>query len=171
MPIVILILGALGSAIWWWVRSNPRDAFHAAQDVATTIKNAPRKLAFRRQVNAHPVEGIDDYRIAICAIAQAFIELDDLPTLELRKRLNVLLRSKLRCGEAEAEEMEVLGRWLHTQCNGPRSAIPRLSRKLYKIDGDASWNLLRDILMELVETDLSTKQVDAIDDIRVAFRK
>lgn len=171
MPILILILGAVGGAIWWWVRSNPREALDVAQDAATTLKNAPRRLAFRRQTNAHPVEGIDDARIAVCAIAQAFIELDDLPTQEQRKRLHVLLRSKLRCDEAELDEMEVLGRWLHTQCNGPKPAITRLARRLKKIDGDASWDLLRDVLMGLVEGELSSGQTDAIEDLRVAFRK
>ena len=171
MPIILLVLTAIGGAIWWWARNNPRDAIHAAQDVATTLKNAPRKLAFRRQMNAHPVEGIDDARIAICAIAQAFIELDDLPTKDQRQRLNLMLRTKLRCDDSEAEEMEVLGRWLLTQCNGAKPAIPRLSRRLNKIEGDASWDLLQDILAELVEDNLSQGQTDAIEDIRLAFRK
>lgn len=171
MPIIILILSAVGGAIWWWVRSNPREALHTAQDAVTTIRNAPRKLAFRRQSKAHPVEGIDDPRIALCAIAQAFIELDDLPTLDQRKRLHVLLRSRLRCDEAEAEEMEVLGRWLQAQCNGPEAAIGRLGKRLYKIDGDASWDVLRDILMDLVENELSAGQTAAIEDLRVALRQ
>ena len=82
MPILILILSVVGRALWFWVRNNPGDAFHAAQDAATVLKNAPRKLAFRKQTNARPVEGIDDPCIAICAIAQSFIELDNLPSQE-----------------------------------------------------------------------------------------
>ena len=73
MPFIIMILGAIGGAIWWWVRSNPREALHVAEDAATTIKNAPRRLAFRKQTNAHPVECVDDPRSAIGAIAQAFM--------------------------------------------------------------------------------------------------
>lgn len=171
MPIIMLILGAAGAAIWWWVRNNPRDALHVAQDAATTIRNAPRRLAFRRQTNAHPVEGIDDPRIAICAIGQSFIELDDLPTQELRQKLHLLVRTKLRADEEEAEEMEVLGRWLMTQCNDAEQAIPRLGKRMFKIDGDASWDLLQDILGELVTGELSPKQVSAIEDLRVAFKK
>ncbi len=171
MPIIILILSAVGGALWFWVRSNPRDAYFVAKDAATTLKNAPRRLAFRRQSNAHPVEGIDDPRIAVCAIAQAFIELDDLPTQEQRQKLHIALRSQLRCDEAEAEEMQVLGRWLLTQCNGPASAIQRLAKKLRKIDGDNSWDTLRDILMGLVENELSSRQTNAIEDLRIVFRK
>lgn len=170
MPILILVLTAIGGAIWWWVRSNPRDALHVADDVVTTVRNAPRKIAFRRQTKEHPVEGIDDPRIALCGIAQAFIELDDLPTKDQRQRLHVLLRSKLGASEDEAEEMEVLGRWLITQCDGATPAVSRLGRRLYKIDGDASWDLLQEVLMDLVAGDLSEAQAGAVEDLRHALR-
>ena len=171
MPILILILSVVGGALWFWVRNNPRDAFHAAQDAATVLKNAPRKLAFRKQTNAHPVEGIDDPRIAICAIAQSFIELDNLPTQEQRQRLHVNLRAKLRCSEDEAKEMEVLERWLVTQCKGPEQAITRLGRGLFKIDADASWDTLQEFLGALIEGDLSSVQIDAIAELKRAMRK
>lgn len=171
MPILIALLTAVGAAIWWWVRHNPREAIDLAADAATTLKNAPRKIAFRRQTNAHPVEGIDDHRIALCAIAQAFIELDELPTREQRDRLHVLLRSTLRCSSQEAQEMEVLGRWLIPQCGGAEAAVTRLGRRLYKLDGDASWDLLQGILSDLVSGNLSQAQIGAIDDLKRALRK
>lgn len=170
MPIILLVLSAVGGAIWWWVRSNPDKAVYAAQDAVTVARNAPRKLAFRKQLNAHPVEGIDDARIAICALAQAFIELDDLPTKEQRERLHFLVRTKLRTTEEEAEEMEVLGRWLIGQCNDPTAAVTRLARRLNVIDGTASWDLLQDVLMELVSGDLSQGQASAIADMKRALR-
>lgn len=169
MPIMILILSVLGGALWYWVRNNPRDAIHAAQDAATMIKNAPRKLAFRKQMNAHPVEGIDDPRIAICAIGQCFIELDELPTLEQRKRTHVTLRTVLRC--TEAEEMQVLGRWMMTQCNGPVQAITRLGRRLFKIDGGASWDTHQEFLGAVIEGDLSPAQVDANSELKRAMHQ
>lgn len=170
MPIIMLILSAIGGVIWWWIRNNPREAINTAQDVATTIKNAPRKLAFRSVANAHPVEGIDDERIAICAIAQSFIELDDLPTAELRQQLHTLLRTKLRCSEEDAQEMEILGRWLMTQCNGPGDAVPRLGRRLRKIDTGQAWELLQELLMPLAGDNLSRSQIGAIEDLKVALR-
>ncbi|MEP4196650.1 MAG: hypothetical protein ABJL99_13555 [Aliishimia sp.] len=171
MPILILILSAIGGAIWWWAKQNPRDAIDTAQDVVTTIRNAPRRLAFRQQTKGHPVEGIDDSRIAVGAIAQAFLELDGLPTQEQRQTLFAALRTKLRCTEEEAREIETLGRWLIDQCNGPSQAISRLARRLYKIDGDSSWEVLQDILSSLVTGELPQSQIDEIDDIRLALRK
>ena len=170
MPILILILTAVGGAIWFWIRSNPREAIDVAADAATTLRNAPRRLAFRKQTTAHPVEGIDDPRIAICAIGQAFIELDTLPTSEQRQQLHDTVVSTLRCAPQEAEEMEILGRWLMTQCNGAESAVPRLARRLYKIDGSASYPTVQDVLAQLVQGELSSKQVSAIEDIKSALR-
>ena len=139
MPIVNLILSAIGGAIWFWVRNNPREAFDTAKDVATTVRNAPRRLAFRRQTKGHPVEGIDDDRIAIGTIAQAFIELDDLPTKEQRDKVFFALRSKLRCSDEEAQEIQTLSRWLIDQCNGPQQALSRTARLARRAVVGARW--------------------------------
>jgi hypothetical protein len=171
MPIIVLILSALGGAIWFWVRSNPREAIDVAGDVVTTLRNAPRRLAFRRQTKGHPVDGIDDVRIAIGSIAQAFIELDDLPTKDQRQLLHAMLLSKLNCSEDQAQEIEVLGRWLIDQCNGASQSISRLSRRLYKIDNDSSWDVIQNILTSLVDGELSDRQIDAINDIRIALHR
>ena len=170
MPVILAILAAIGGAIWWWVRNNPREAIDTAADLITTAANAPRRLKFRRQTNAHPVEGVDDPRIAICAIAQSFIELDGLPTAEQRKRLNLLLRSKLRSTPEEAEEMDALGRWLMTQCGGPTEAVTRLGRRLYKLDSERGYGHLEHILPELVQERPSDKQVEAIDTLKRIFK-
>ena len=169
MPFIILILTALGGALYWWARQNPGDAINVAQDAVTVARNAPRKLAFRRQHAAHPVEGIDDPHITICALAQAFLELDDLPTLDQRRKLTMLLRSQMRRSAQEAEELEVLGRWLVGQCQTPDAAVSRLARRLFKIDGDASWDLLQNVLTSLVSDQLSAAQIDAITNIKRAL--
>lgn len=171
MHIVILALTAIGGAIWWWARANPREAIDTAADLVTTARNAPRKLAFRKQTNAHPVEGIDDPRIAITAIAQAFIELDALPTQEQRDALTGVMATQLDCTNDEITEMEVLGRWLVTQCQGAKLAVPRIARRLKKIDDGQSWNRLQSVLGELVQDTLSSSQESAIEDLKLAFRR
>lgn len=166
MPVLLALLAAIGGAIWWYIRTNPREAIDTAADLAATVANAPRRLAFRKQTKAHPVEGIDDERIAICAIAQAFIELDALPTKDQRDQLHILVRTKLRTSEEDAQEMAILGRWLMSQCNGPTEAVTRLGRRLKKIDTGQSWELLQEMLLPLVAGDLSDGQTDAIADLK-----
>ncbi len=176
MHILIAIIGAAASALYWYSRmrsgvGSAREMADDAADVVQTVLNAPRRIAFRRQTGAHPVEGIDDPRVAVAAIAQAVLELADLPTKEDRDRLTVLIRKELSAGAEEAEEMQVLGRWLTGQCGGADRAVRRISKKLYKMDGRAHQEVLFNILLGLAGPDgLDAAQHGALEDIRIALR-
>lgn len=171
MPIIITILGALAAVYFFMLRARnakdmAQDVLSTADDVLTTVLNAPRRIRFRRQTNQHPVEGVNDPRLAVAALAEAFIELDDLPTAEQRKMLLVQLRSVLRADQVEAEEMAVLGRWLVAQCNGASEAVTRIGRRLYKLDQGQSIEQLTEILRNITgEQGLSDRQREALEDI------
>jgi len=171
MPIIMLVLAAVGGAIWFWIRNNPREALDVAQDAATTLKNAPRRMSFRRATNQHPVEGIDDPLVLVGVIAQCFVSLDDTPTKDQYDLLHVQLRTHLRCSEEDAQEMQVFGRWIADQSGGPETAVPRLSRRLRKVDGNASWALLQGLLGDVVSGALSTRQTEAIADLAREFNR
>ena len=171
MPFLIALLGIIAAAYFWANRAN--NARHMAGDVmdmANDVRAAARRFGFKRQTNIHPVESIDDPRLAIAAIGAAFIELDDLLTAEQRQRITVQLRSKLRVDATEAEEMEVLGRWFISECGGAEPAIARLSHKLYKIGGAEQMEPLMAVLKETVTDTLSDRQRDALEDITRAMR-
>ena len=170
MPFILALLGIIGAAYFWAQRaSNARNVVGDVADMANDVRLAARRFGFSRKMNVHPVESIEDPRLAIAAIATSFIELDDLPTADQRQLLTVQLRSKLRADAAEAEEMEVLGRWFMSECGGAEPAIARLSRKLYKIGGAEQMEPLMDILKASV-TSLSDRQREALEDITRAMR-
>lgn len=166
MAIIIAILTALGGALFFWARRNPGDAINAASDAVTMARNAPRRMAFRRQTREHPVEGIDDPVLAISTIAMGFIELDDRPLKDDLMRLTVALRKIWRMTEEEAEEMTSLSRWLVGQCGGGHEAVDRTARRLYKLDDGASWPQLETILNSLGSPELSPTQHDTIEALR-----
>jgi len=171
MPFLIALVGIIGAVYYWTNRArNARDVAGEVMDMANDVRLAARRFGFKRQSNLHPVESIEDPRLAIASIATCFIELDGLPTEEDRKRLTIQLRSRLRADADEAQEMEVLGRWFMTECGGADPAISRLSRKLYKLGGAEQMEPLIDILKQAVVSDLSDKQRDALDDIQRAMR-
>lgn len=171
MPFLIALVGIIGAVYYWSNRArNARDVAGEVMDMANDVRLAARRFGFKRQSNLHPVESIEDPRLAIASIATCFIELDGLPTEEDRKRLSIQLRSRLRADADEAQEMEVLGRWFMAECGGADPAISRLSRKLYKLGGAEQMEPLIDILKRAVVSDLSDKQRDALDDIQRAMR-
>ncbi|MGJ8611516.1 MAG: hypothetical protein ACSHWY_10490 [Octadecabacter sp.] len=170
MPFILALIGIIGAAYYWANRAqNARHIVGDVADMANDVRLAARRFGFSRKMNVHPVESIEDPRLAIAAIGAAFIELDDLPTVEQRQRLSLQLRSKLRADAAEAEEMEVLGRWFMAECGGAEPAVARLSRKLYKLGGAEQMEPLMEILKGSV-TSLSDKQRDALEDITRAMR-
>ena len=171
MPFLIALIGIIGAAYYWTNRArNAQNVAGEVLDMANDVRLAARRFGFRRKTNLHPVECIEDPRLAIATIATAFIELDDLPTAEDRARLHLQLRSKLRADAKEAEEMEVLGRWFMAECGGAEPAIARLSRKLYKLGGSEQMRPLIEILKASIIGELSNKQRDALDDIQRAMR-
>ncbi|MCF2870244.1 hypothetical protein L0664_04120 [Octadecabacter sp. G9-8] len=152
MPVLIARLGIIGAAYFWAQRArNARHMIGDVGDMANDVRLAARRFGFSRKMNVHPVESIEDSRLAVASIATAFIELDDLPT-------------------AEAEEMEVLGRWFMSECGGAEPAIARLSRKLYKLGGAEQMEPLLAVLKGAVKDNLSARQRDALDDITRAMR-
>lgn len=172
MPFLVALLGIAAAAYFWANRArNAKNVAMDVADMANDVRLAARRFGFTRRANIHPGESVDDPRLAMATIATAFIELDDLPTQEQRRLLNVQLRSKLRLDAEEAQEMEVLGRWLMTECGGPEPAIARMSRKLFKLEGVAQAEPLMDILKQLVaDNGLSDRQRSALEDIQRAFR-
>lgn len=176
MPVIIAILGALAAVYFFMIRARnakdmAQDVLSTADDVLTTVLNAPRRIRFRRATNQHPVEGIEDPRLGIAALASAFVELDDLPTADQRQMLLIQIRSALRADEVEAEEMAVLGRWLVGQCKGPEEAVTRISKKLKKLDDGTAIETLSGILKAVAgENGLSDSQREALTAIAREFR-
>ncbi|KPP92030.1 MAG: hypothetical protein HLUCCA08_06845 [Rhodobacteraceae bacterium HLUCCA08] len=174
MPVILGLLALAAGVVFWMMRAQ--GAANTARDVADMaqdVRLAARRFGFRRRADIHPAESIEDPKLAVAGIAVAFAELDDLPTAEDRARLHVALRAVLRMSDADAQEMEVLGRWLMTQCGGPDATIARLSRKLFRLDGGGHADALDDILTRITDAAgkaPSRRQAEALEDIARALR-
>ena len=174
MPFLIALLGIAAAAYFWMNRA--RDAAHMAgslADGAVDLRNAARRFGFRRRANVHPVESIEDPRIAVAALACGFIQLSDLPTREEREATETALGDALTLTRAESEEMMVLGQWLVGQCGGPLPAITRIARKLQKLSGAEHAAPLMAAIQAGVGAGagaLNDTQRDALEDIKRNLR-
>ncbi len=171
MPFVIAIIGIIAAAYFWAQRArNAAEIAKAVAEVPGDIKAAARRFGFRRRMNVHPVESVDDPKLAIAGIANSFFELGALPTEEQRRMLALQVRSVLELSEAEAEELLVLGRWLASESGGPEAGILRLSRRLNRIAGVDGFQELMELLKNLLKDDWSDAQIAALNDVKRAFR-
>jgi hypothetical protein len=174
MHIILALVGlAVAGLIWFNRAQRAADVATDLIDVAGALKNAPRRFGFRRRANQHPVEGIEDPKLAIGALAQAFLELDDLPTTEARTKTDHALRKHLAIAGETAQELTVLGRWLVEECQGPVSAFPRLARKLKAIDGADHFDDLMAVLTDITQATGGTpsaRQTDALTELARIFR-
>mgnify|MGYP007010885692 CR=1 FL=1 len=172
MPVIIAILGAATAFYFLVIRARNGAAIATEMlDMASDVRAAARRFGFKRRTNLHPVESIDDPKLAVSAIALAFLELNDLPTQDQRNAMIVQTQSTLGVSKSDADELMVLGRWLMNECGGADPAISRISRKLQRIDGANSFDALMSLIKSVLPADgLNDKQRDALDDIKRAFR-
>lgn len=169
MPLLIAVLTALGGAMFWiWRMRMAAQATHELAGLAGEALAAARRLGFRRRHNAHPVESIEDPDLAIAATGLAFLELAALPTAEQHTRLQAAIARHCDRPAAEALEMMTVGRWLITESQGPQHAIPRLTKRLHKLDPAAGQTLLA--VLGAVSDNLSQRQREALEEIGHALR-
>lgn len=174
MPIILAILAIAGAVIFWMSRA--RNAAHAASDVvdmAETVLGAARRFGFRRKANQHPVDSIEDPKVAIGGLATAFLELSGLPTTEEKQALTIGLQSTLNLNRADAEELVILGHWFVNCCNGAQPAITRLAKKLSKISGPEGLTQSLEVIQKIAEAGggvISPNQGEALDEIKRVFR-
>lgn len=175
MPAILALLGLITVAFIWVSRMRNAAAMtHEIADVAQDVLSAARRMGFRRKLNTHPVDSIEEPNLAIGAIGIAFMELGGLPTVEQQNALLKSLQSRSGQSLKEAEETLILGRWLVTEANGPQAAISRLARRLAKIDRPNALDPLMAVLTDVATGNrggqVSDRQRDALAEIARAFK-
>jgi len=166
MPVIIAILAILGGAYFWLIRTRMgTEAARELSDVASDVMAAARRFGFRRHLNEHPADSLEDPNVATAGAGLAFLELAALPTAETRDALIVSLQHHLGTSESAARESLILGRWLLNECGGPQPALDRFARRLMRMRGAA---VLGNVAAEA--GGLNDRQRDALDVIARHFK-
>jgi hypothetical protein len=173
MPFLIALLGAIAAAYVWYARArNAAEMTQELANVASDVMSAARRFGFRRKQNLHPVESLDDTNVAIGALGVAYLELDGLPTAEQRGTLVRAMQTHCYLDHPGAEEALILGRWLVSESQGPQMAVPRLARRLAKLDRQHSFEPLMAVLRDVAAAKggaTNDRQREALEDIARAF--
>ena len=171
MHFILGILGLAVAAYFLVIRARRgAEITHEVLEVADDIRAAARRWGIRRKYNTHPVDDVDDPRVALAAIGSAFIALDDLPTADIRNRLQASLARAFDLPASDAQELVVLGQWLVENSGGPSQSIGRITRRLIKISENNQFGPLTTLLGDTSGESLSARQKDALDEIKRAYR-
>ncbi len=172
MHILLGILAAAGAVYFFLIRA--RTAVDVADDIADmtqTALGAARRFGFRRRANQHPVESIEDPKLAAAGLATAFLHLGGLPTADGQSSLLQGLQSGLDVSMKDAEELAALGQFFVQACQGPDAAVPRIARKLNKLGGtEALMPAMAAIKVIAGDGDMTVQQTEALDEIKRVFR-
>lgn len=174
MPYILGLLALVGAAYVWIIRM--RMAAEATQElagVAADVLAAAKRLGFRRKLNLHPVESLDEPDVAIAGAGIAFLELGGLPSAEQQDALLRSLQIHLGQSHEKAKESVILGRWLVTESGGAEPGLTRLTRRLYKMKGMDSFTPLMAVLKDVAASGrdgLAQRQSDAIAEIGRLYR-
>ncbi|MGL6210368.1 MAG: hypothetical protein ACRC14_11135 [Paracoccaceae bacterium] len=174
MPYILGVLALAGVAYMWVIRMrNAAEMTHELANVASDVMAAARRLGFRRRLNSHPVDGLEDANVAIAGAGIAFLELGGLPTAEQQNGLTIALQSHLAESHDLAKEQMILGRWLVSESGGAPSGFDRLTRRLFKLQGAEGFKPLLAVLQDVAQagsTGLSTRQKEALEGLSRTFR-
>ena len=120
MPVIVGLLAILGgAAFWYWRLQQARDAAETLAEAAQEVRLAARRFGFRRKVNVHPAESIDDPRLAALSIVTAMAQMDEAWGREMSQSLTFQTQSIFGVRRAEAEEMVVFAKWMSDRNASP----------------------------------------------------
>ncbi len=136
MPVLIAILGALAAAgIWYWRLRNAGEIARDLTEVANDVRLAARRFGFRRRANVHPVDCIDDARMAAAGIVMGIAEMDGALTEAEIRTASLQFQSVFDTPKDEADELVTFGRWIANQSPSREEGVRRLSKRLLALAG------------------------------------
>jgi hypothetical protein len=174
MPYVLALLAALGGAYMWYMRlKSARDASEALIEAANDVRLAARRFGFKRKMNLHPSDSIDDPRLATASIVAALMQMERDWEREMGEKLSLQLQSVYDIPGDEAGEMVTFARWMSGQCGTRDEAVRRLGKRLAGMADRAALANVRQLADALVagpDGAYSDRTSDAIDMLRRQFR-
>lgn len=126
---LITVLAAIG--FWVWRLQMAKRRLDAAADVARTVANAPRRIAFKYRAGEGGLDLIDDPREA-AAIMMMQLALARGGTLTARQGdvIEAEIRENFQYTAPEAEDLAAHAAWVCQSCPPAPDAMTRLSRKI-----------------------------------------
>jgi hypothetical protein len=138
MPVLIAIIGILVGGVIWYNRIKAAgEAAGELKDMANDVRLAARRFGFKRRSNVHPIDAIDDARLAASGIVAATAQMDGLWDQSMWDAMVQQCQSVFGSALDEAEEIVTFSRWIADQGKNLHETVRRLSKRLKALAGPA----------------------------------
>lgn len=136
MHIVIAVISLLIGGAYWYSRLNAAGrAAGDLRDAANDVRLAARRFGFKRRSNVHPIDALDDARLAAAGIVAATAQMDCMWEQSIWIAMLQQTQSVFNVDLQEAEEITTFARWIADQGGNPHEAVRRLSKRLKRLAG------------------------------------
>ena len=110
MPFILMILGAVaGAAFWWWRLKAMGEAASEIHDAAGKVIGKYRRNKFRKKVEGSPLTAVDDPRAAAVVMMMAIVQeegpLDEVWEAAIRREVVDTI------GESDPTELMIFSKW------------------------------------------------------------
>jgi len=162
MPYLIALFGMASAVIFWYFRL--RDTGANVADMANDVRLAARRFGFNRKANTHPVDSIDDARLAAAGILVIAAESDGAISQSEKDVFLAQCIQAYKCSPVEADEFLFFDRWLANVDPIRDETIRRSLRKLLQLGGAGALADLGGMVCAVGQADAG-KADDNVEDI------
>jgi len=171
MPILITIIGAISAALFWYYRmKDANQAAHELMDVANDVRLAARRFGYKRRTKTHPIDTVDDARLAAAGIVSAIASMSGYLEKAQIEEMAAQFKTTFDTSPKEAVEIATFGRWIAAQSNSNSEALRRLSKRLFELAGSDALPDLIPMIDAVLEADPGSRGPDEEDALRMVHR-
>jgi hypothetical protein len=128
---ILAVLTFIG--VWVWRLQMAKRGLDVAVDVAKTVANAPRRLAFKYKMGKGGLDLIDDPREAAAIMMMQVALARSGPLTPLQSDIiEAEIREHFQCLPSEAEELAAHAAWVSQSCPPATVTMTQLSKLIVK---------------------------------------
>ena len=175
MPIIITIIGLLAAASVWMYRIRAaKDSANEMLEMANDVRLAAKRFAYKRNRKTHPIDGIDDARLAAAGIMAIAAEMDGAITANEQRVMKEQAVGVFGCSDADADEFIIFGRWMASQGTNRNETLRRLIKRVIELGGTDTMPDLINMVTAVGTADgdlVDEGLTDMIDRLKIAQAK
>lgn len=159
---VLPILGLFAVILWYAYQKHAAPEFEGQVDGPDDVREAAELLGYKSRPGIHPIDCIQDARLAAAAAAVRAAEIDGMLTSKEIATVLASLRDGFGLDETRARAMATLSHWIAAQCPSQRGALRHLSKRCKALSGATLRPVIHDVAARIAACEHGVPHTDAV---------